>query len=1171
MATQTQRPAPDTAVNTEYRLTDNRNALEGTIFLTGTQALVRLLIMQKRHDQAAGLNTAGFVSGYRGSPLASVDMELWRAKADLEQHAIQFLPGVNEDLAATAIMGTQQVSLDSEKTVDGVFGMWYGKGPGVDRAGDALRHGNAAGASQHGGVLLIVGDDHAATSSSIPNASDLSLIGWGIPVIHPASVEEYVDFGLWGWAASRTSSTWVAFKAISEVVESGRTISANVLPTFITPELSSPVGALEYRTSDFLTAAIEARLAAKLDALRAFARANPLDRMVIDAPQAKVGVVTVGKAHHDVMEILQRSGEDDLSLKERGIRIYKVGLTYPLEFDGLDRFLLGLEHVLVVEEKVSVVEQQIKDRIFNRPIRPTVCGKTHIDGKPLISPLGQLRPASLAPSLNQWFEAVAPGLMVIDLSKFTRVEALSNAADTMRRLPYFCSGCPHNSSTKVPEGSTALAGVGCHYMASWMHRRTGGLTHMGGEGADWIGKAGFTKTTHVFQNMGEGTYFHSGYMAIRQAIAAGVNITYKILFNDAVAMTGGQAVDGTLTVPQICRQMESEGARKIVVVTDQPALYAGLVLGHNIRIHHRRDLDLVQRELREVKGVTVLIYEQTCAAEKRRRRKRNAFPDPPKLVFINPSVCEGCGDCGIQSNCLSIAPLETEYGRKRQIDYSTCNKDYSCIDGFCPSFVSVIGGRLRKGPSMSIDEDRLVAKLASVPPPHIGQIDDTYDLMVAGVGGTGIITIGALIAMAAHLEGKKASVLDFTALAQKGGSVISHIRLSPATRELHSVRIEWQRANAVLVSDLVVGVLPDVLGTMKAGYTNVVANNFIQTLAEFTQQPDIKTNGNELLAKVTHAAGIDHVHAIDASGISRLVMGDTISANILLMGFAWQKGWIPLSLRSIERAIELNGVSAETNKRAFACGRVVAHDAAWVDALAKSSDQAIQLPTSDLLDQMIESRSEQLRRYQNQTYAAAYRNFVSNVREKENKILRNGEPLLLTEAVARYLYKIMAYRDEYEVARLHSDPDFVRMIDKKFEGDYKLKFNLAPPLLARRNSRGELIKREYGSWAFSAFRLLAQFKMLRGTRFDIFGYSQERKKERDLINEYKGMVESVLHTLHPANHAIAVKIASLPDRIRGYGHVKVRHLEDYEHEKQRLFTKLAPLGPSQVTNNLKPV
>ncbi|MBO4221739.1 indolepyruvate ferredoxin oxidoreductase family protein [Bradyrhizobium neotropicale] len=1155
-----------TRVDLDYRLHDAITKTEGRVFASGTQALVRMLVMQRLADRRDGIHSAGFVSGYRGSPLAGVDTELWRAKSALADHDIRFLPGINEDLAATAVSGTQRVADDPNRTVEGVFALWYGKGPGVDRAGDAIRHGHAAGASVKGGVVLVVGDDHAATSSSIPNASDMSLMGWGIPIVHPASVDEYVEFGLWSWAASRFSGAWVAFKAISETVESSRGFTVPVLPRFAVPSRGGfPEGGLGYATRDFLTPAIELRIAHRLEAIAAFARANPLDRMPVDVPGADIGIVAVGKNAKDVLEVFERAGLSQQALAEKGVRIWRPGLTFPLDRDRLGQFAHGLKHILVVEEKVNLVEGQIKDAIFNWPAdrRPSISGRGSLDGSPLITALGQHRSSSLAPPLSAWLSNVRPDLAFSDrLGLFERSVSLSNAADGMRRLPYFCSGCPHNSSTRIPAGSIALAGVGCHYMASWMDRQTSGLTQMGAEGVDWVGQAAFTTTPHVFQNMGEGTYFHSGHLAIRQSIAAGHNITYKILFNDAVAMTGGQPVDGQLTVPQIARQVASEGAKRVVIVTDDTARYAGTVLDE-VTIHDRLDLDPVQRELRAIKGVTVLIYDQTCAAEKRRRRKKGAYPDPARRMFINSAVCEGCGDCGTASNCLSIVPLETDLGRKRAIDQTSCNKDFSCVEGFCPSFVSVLGGGLRKQPASGRD---WIAHANSLPRPSLELPDGRpHNLLVAGVGGSGIITVGAIIAMAAHLDGLEVAELDFTALAQKGGSVMCHLRIAASGSAINQPRIDWGEADGVVMGDLIVGCLPDSLGTVRKDRTRILVNTHLGSTAEFTRDPDADPRRDDLLAKVRHAAGADSVSSFDAQQLAQEQFGETTGANMILVGHAWQQGLIPVSEAAMIQAITLNGVAVDANMRAFACGRVVA-----AQGIPACATQSVTLMQPERWEALVDRRADELTRYQNASYATSYQTFVAHCAAMEQHKLKDANRFVLTKIIASALFKLMAYKDEYEVARLYSRPEFIAALRQQFEGDFELRFHLAPPFLARPRAGSAVPQKiAFGPWMLRAFAVLARLRVLRGTVFDPFGYTEERLFERRLIDDYKALVDRLLAGLSPATLDIAAKLAMLPEKIRGFGHVKRANAEMAKREEQRLLQQFEAIrnpAPGRITD-----
>ena len=1134
-----------------YALEDNLLAREGSVFLTGTQALVRLPLMQRWLDRERGLNTAGFISGYRGSPLGGYDQALWRARATLEAQQIRFLPAINEELAATAVLGSQQVETDPRRTADGVFALWYGKGPGVDRAGDALKHGNVYGSSPHGGVLVVAGDDHGCVSSSMPHQSDFAMQAWSMPIVNPASIAEYLEFGLYGWALSRFSGMWVGFKAISETVESGATVDLDGLRTrFDRPaDYSAPASGLHYRWPDLPGLPIETRHAHKLAAVHAFARANSIDRLLCPSPQADIGIVTCGKAHLDVLEVLRRLGLSLDALERAGVRLYKVGLSYPLEAQRLAQFKAGLREILVIEEKGPVVEQQIRTLFYNLPdsARPLVLGKLDAAGAPLLPALGELRPSRIAGVLADWLARHKPALDRRSLLPgFAPAALLANAADGVRRQPYFCSGCPHNSSTKVPQGSRAQAGIGCHFMASWMERDTTGLIQMGGEGVDWVAHSMFSATPHVFQNLGDGTYFHSGFLAIRQAIAGRANITYKILYNDAVAMTGGQPVDGSLSVDAIAWQVHAEGARAIAVVSDAPEKYAGL---HGrfpppATFHGRDELDLVQRRLREVKGVTVLIYDQTCAAELRRRRKKKELPDPPRRMVINSAVCEGCGDCGVQSNCLSIVPLETSYGRKRAIDQSSCNKDYSCANGFCPSFVSVRGGALRKGADAAIDPQALRRAAAALPPPAPHAWHGPFNLLVTGVGGTGVVTVGALVSMAAHLEGKQASVLDFMGFAQKGGAVLSFVRLALAGQDLHQARIDVGQTDAMLACDMVVGASADALQTLRHGHTRVVANTHQFPTAAMVRDPDAPQHAGALMDKLRHAVGAPHIAECNGQVLARQLMGDTIMANILLMGFAWQRGLIPVGLAALERAIELNGVAVDANKAAFAAGRLAASGAPLLQGVAAE-------PAAEdaSLGALVAQRSAMLARYQNAALAERFQSFVARVRERESAVFGADAPPVLTLAVARGYSKLLAYKDEYEVARLFSDGQFQRELRQQFEGDVTLTFHMAPPLLGKR-------KRAFGPWMGKLLALLARARGLRGTRFDVFGYSAERRRERQLIADYTARLDALLPRLGAGNLASIVALAELPQAIRGYGHVKLASIDAAEQRAQALLAGL---------------
>ncbi len=1048
-----QRPA--------YQLSDALWARDGQVFLTGTQALVRLMLMQRARDAAAGLDTQGFISGYRGSPLGLVDKAVWQAGRKFEEQGIRFLPAINEELAATAVLGTQRVESDPQRTCTGVFSLWYGKGPGVDRAGDALKHGNAYGASPHGGVLMVAGDDHGCVSSSMPHQSDQAFQSWHAPIVAPANVAEYLEFGLYGWALSRYSGNWVGFTALSEVVESSSTVDLDLIHARVAAwqdaatidaatGFQPPAGGLHYRWPDLPSLVIEQRLHAKLDAVRAFARVNSIDRTIVDSPQATCGIVTAGKAHYDFMEVLRRLDIAPETLARHGVRIHKLGLTYPIEPVRMGEFVRGLREVLVIEEKGPVVEAQLQGMYYNAPRRPVIIGKRDATGAPLVSGVGELRPSRLIEVVANWLAAHFPDLDRRHLVRdFTPPELLSNTSDSVKRLPYFCAGCPHNTSTQVPEGSHAQAGIGCHFMASWMDRDTEGLIQMGGEGVDWVSHAMFTRVPHVFQNLGDGTYYHSGYLAIRQAVAAKATLTYKILFNDAVAMTGGQPVDGIITVDGIARQVEAEGVRQVVVMSDDIGKYDALRdrFPAGTEFHDRAQLDAVQRRLREMPGVTVLIYEQACAAEKRRKRKKGELAEPSRRLFINEQVCEGCGDCSVQSNCVAVLPLETPLGRKRRIDQSACNKDYSCAKGFCPSFVGVLGGRpRRKAGALTQRADDVARLVDALPQPAPHAWTGPYDLLFTGVGGTGIVTVGALTAMAAHLEGKSASVLDFMGFAQKGGSVLAFVRIADVPSRLNQVRIDTQQADALVACDAVVGASAEALQTVRRGRTRVLANTHEVPVAESLHNPDAQMRIPQLMDKLRFAAGDDRVETLDAQDLAEALLGDSILANMLALGYAWQRGLLPVGLAAMLRAIELNGVAVETNQLAFSLGRLEAAAPAALRQLLQGD--GLDAPPAESLEALIAHGVLHLTQYQDAGYAARYADFVASVRQREEQL--GADPALpLTRTVARSLLKLMAYKDEYEVARLYTDGRFTDTLRRQFEGDFSLEFYMAPPLLSQ--------------------------------------------------------------------------------------------------------------------------
>ena len=1162
---------------------DDKYALDyGQAFMSGVQALVKLPMLQRVRDQRVGKNTAGFISGYRGSPLGTYDQSLVKAEKYLKAHHVVFQPGVNEELAATALWGTQQLGFapPGSNKYDGVFGIWYGKGPGVDRCSDVFKHANMAGTTPWGGVIAVAGDDHISKSSTAAHQSDHIFKACGTPVFFPTNVQEILDLGIHAFAMSRFSGVWAGMKTIQEIVESSATalIDPDRVQIKIPTDFVIPPGGLHIRWPD---AALEqeARLFDyKWYAALAYIRANRLNYNVIEGPNDRFGLIASGKAFNDTRQALLDLGLDDATCQRIGIRLHKVGVVWPLEAQLTREFATGLQEILVVEEKRQVIEYQLKEELYNwRPdVRPTVLGKfNELEGgdhygaggewsipnptaNTLLRANADLSPAIIARAIARRIKKL--GVDVDTASRIDAQLAILHAKESAmqvievtngkgpERQPWFCSGCPHNTSTVVPEGSRAMAGIGCHFMTIWMDRATVGFTQMGGEGVPWVGQQPFSHDQHMFANLGDGTYFHSGLLAVRQAIAAGVNITYKILYNDAVAMTGGQQVgerpEGH-SVVQIAQSMRAEGAIKIVVITDEPEKYAQVTgLPDGIAIEHRDELDRIQRAFREIKGTTVIIYDQTCATEKRRRRKRGTLVDPAKRVVINELVCEGCGDCGVQSNCMSVEPLETEFGRKRQINQSTCNKDYSCVNGFCPSFVTVEGGSLKKKAKPQAND--ATAAWPALPQPSVAEASSApggvWGIIVAGVGGTGVITIGQLLGVAAHLEGKGIVTQDAGGLAQKGGATWSHVLIGASQDDIRTTRVGMASADLVLGCDPIVVAGKETLMRMRPGRTHVALNAHSAPTAAFVKNANWVNPAEQCVADVAHVVGADRMDIFDADALAIQMLGDSIYANPILLGFAWQKGWIPLEYESLMRAIELNAVAIAQNKSAFEWGRRAAHDAHAVrKAMVPGQVIALTPRNKQSLDETVQRRMEFLTAYQNAAYAHRYSAFVAKVRAAE-QCLGAGDRLPLSEAVARYLFKLMAYKDEYEVARLHTDAAFLAKVKTMFEGDFKLNYHLAPPLLARKNNKGELQKSAFGPWILTAFRVLASLKGLRGGALDMFGRSEERRSERALINEYRDAIELMLPSLTAGNRDAAAAFARVPEQIRGYGHVKARHL-----------------------------
>ena len=1101
-------------------LNDRFDLDKSPVLLNGTQALVRMMMMQSARDRAAGLETAGYVTGYRGSPLGAVDLQMMKAEKKLAEHHVKFQPGLNEDLAATALWGSQQAELRGEGRYDGVFGLWYGKGPGVDRSGDVMRHANMAGTSKNGGVLMAMGDDHTGESSTVLHQSEWAMVDAYMPVVSPAGVQEILDYGIYGWALSRFSGLWVGLKTMKDTVEATSVVDGDPhRMKLVTPEFDMSEGGLNIRLVDTPHLQEARMIDYKRYAAEAFSHANKMDKRVWGKRGAKIGFCAAGKNWLDLVHALSLLNIDENEAERLGITTYKIGQTFPLDMHGFHDWAEGLDLIVVVEEKRKLIEVQVKEALFSDTHRRVYgwhkgggAGMEH--GEELFPTRGALDPIWIAEKLGgilleegRETDGIRAGLEA--LSDARRAD---NAEDIAARLPYFCSGCPHNSSTKLPEGSRAYAGIGCHYMVQWMDRETTGFTHMGGEGANWIGEAPFSKRDHVFQNLGDGTYNHSGVQAIRAALAAGTNITYKILYNDAVAMTGGQHNEGDLDARRIVEELKAMGVKNIAVVYDEkedvdPKAFKG------VEVHERAELMKVQDAFTKHEGVSAIVYIQTCAAEKRRRRKRGLFPDPDKRIFINEDVCEGCGDCGVQSNCVSIVPNETELGRKRAIDQSSCNKDYSCVKGFCPSFLTLEGAQVRKDPTTEV-------KIPDLPHPDLPEIEGTHNVVITGVGGTGVVTIGALLAQAAQLDGKGAGMMEMAGLAQKGGAVHIHCRIAEKPEDISAIRVATGEAHALIGGDLVVSAGHKTLGLTRPGRTGAVVNSHQIITGDFTRDTEFQMPYDRL-SLALEARMKDAVAMFDASDLAKTTLGDSIFSNMMVLGGAWQRGLLPLSLEALEEAIRLNGAAVERNLRAFELGR-------WAvlypeEAARLSEPNVTQLPKS--LEDRIAFRVDHLTRYQGKRLARRYREMLERTSEPD-----------LREAMALGYHKLLAYKDEYEVARLLlTSRDKARA---EFDGDFKMSFNLAPPLLARPGPDGRPAKREFGPWLEKPLRVMAKLKFLRGTFADPFGYTAERRMERDLIDQYEKDMDEVLPLMGEGTRDAIVALAALPLQIRGFGPVK---------------------------------
>ncbi len=1134
-------------------LDDKYDLEKGQVFITGTQAIVRLMLMQKARDANKGLNTAGYITGYRGSPIGGLDLAMWKEQNRLVKSDIVFEPGLNEDLAATAIWGAQQSEMRGEGKYDGVFSIWYGKGPGVDRSGDVFRHANMAGTSPNGGVLALMGDDHVAESSTTAHQSEFTFVNYGMPVLSPAGVQEILDYGVLGLGLSRYAGVWVGIKCVKDTIESTAVIDGRPdRIKLVDPKVDRrPADGLYIRPGDTMLPQEERLVEHKHNAVLDWLAANNVNKTILaGGRKPRIGVITAGKSYLDVRQAMDDLGLDEVRANNLGMRLYKVGCVWPLSQAELRKFAKGLDQIIVVEEKRSLIESQLIEALYGIAKPPLIIGKKDEKGNWLFPAKAQLDSNTIAIAVGERLNKFAK-----DRKLSAHVKALKDAQAGLaatkgvaNRVPYFCAGCPHNTSTHVPEGSRAYAGIGCHFMSIWMDRSTEGFTQMGGEGANWLGEHHFSKRDHVFQNLGDGTYNHSGYLAVRAAAASGASITYKILFNDAVAMTGGQPNEGSLTPWDIAAQVAAEGAKRVVIVSDEPEKYSSQIswpLGTTI--HHRSQLDEVQKELAATKGLTVMIYDQTCASEKRRRRKRGAFPDPDKRIVINEQVCEGCGDCGVKSNCVAVGAVDTEFGRKRQIDQSSCNKDFSCINGFCPSFVTVHGAQLKKGKSAP----GLSAELPTVPQPTLPKLTGSYGVIVTGVGGTGVVTVGAVLGMAAHLEGKGSAIIDMAGLAQKGGEVASHLRIAPTPEDIKSIRIAASGADLILGCDMVTASTQKVLGSIQKGRTKVVLNSHEKLSGEFTHNVDFSFPTQRIIKTLEKMAGKDRTDVVEAEKLAVALMGDAIASNMFMLGFAWQNGGLPVSEQAIMRAIELNGVQIPMNQMAFQWGRVAAHDRSLLPVSETPvADVLEHRKKSETVDEAIERRVQQLTAYQNKNYAARFAARVARIRAAEEA--SGSSKGALTEAVAHNLFKLMAIKDEYEVARLYSDGAFLEQVKTQFESWDSFEFHLAPPLFSNRDSKGHLIKKQYGPWMMKAYGWLARMRFLRGGVFDIFGYTAERKMERNLLAEYEDVLDEIETELKPKTLDAAIRLATYPQLIRGFGHVKEANVEKANAERMRL-------------------
>ena len=1125
-------------------LEDKYELNKGRIFVNGTQVLVKLPFIQKKIDLLNGLNTSGFISGYRGSPLGAYDKALWQAKTYLKKNDIMFSPGLNEDLAATAVWGTQQPNLISDSNNDGVFSIWYGKGPGVDRSGDAFKHGNSAGTSKNGGVLLLLGDDHTAKSSTLAHQSEYAMLDAQIPILNPSNLQDLLEYGIFGWHLSRFSGLWVSLKCITTTIDSSSSIDIDISKlNFQKPVINKNLGNVNIRIPDVILEQETRITDLKIPAAINFATLNNINKVIFNEGKKHLGIISTGKAFSDTMDCLKNLNIDQKKAEKLGIHLLKVGMTWPLESKKIEDFSRNMREVIVIEEKRDFLETNIKNILYNKKNMPkSIVGKLDENGNRLIKEGYEINKTDLKYVLISRIEKTCKvDLKILSTSYQSSVKKVSKK-NKIERTPYFCSGCPHNTSTKVPDGSKAMAGIGCHFMAAWMNRKTSLFTHMGAEGANWIGMAPFVKEKHIFQNIGDGTFNHSGTLAIRAAVNANVNITYKILYNDAVAMTGGQPVDGMPTTEQITHQLYGEGVNKIAIVTDEVLKYKNFKnLAKGTSIHDRKELDKLQKQFRTIKGVTVIIYDQTCATEKRRRRKRGLLEDPNKRIFINHLVCEGCGDCSVESNCISVEPMKTIYGTKRKINQSTCNKDYSCASGFCPSFTEIKGGTIiKKSSSKILDPDNEFKNLKS-PKKYSFKDNEVYNILVTGIGGTGVVTIGALIGMAAHIEKKGITVLDQVGIAQKGGAVLSHIKLAKDPSAIHSPQISDGTTNLLLGCDMVVSASNEINKLLNNKKTNSIINDHEAPLSQSVLDPNYSYSGSLTKSLIKNKS--IKTNFLNATELAKNIFGDTILSNIFLVGYAFQKGLIPISVKAIKEAIKLNAINVEENISAFNWGRLASEDINHVLEKTKISDNNLnkKLP----LSQLINKRYQELIKYQNEKYAAKYLKLIKLVQKKELALKEKN--LEMTKLVVNTLYKIMAYKDEFEVARLYTDGRFKQYLKENFEGAFKIGIYLSPPILNLIDKKTNKPKKIlFSSKVFVLFKILNKFKFLRNTFLNPFRYSTERKKERELIKKFENNLNYLLNKVNKTNYKKCLEILNLFNNVKGYGHVKMNNFKEFE-------------------------